>query len=189
MTMPSSPISTSTGTRSRRPARADLVNFCCMVSPYGADAEKQVLLEAKPSARGPRPRRYRAGRIRQGPRRAGPPRAQLTERAGPAPDRPHQSMRYLDRPQHAGNAGLPADQDPTLPVSSDRNRASVSVAAHLAFPISYGVPMLSLDEAREFIPRKWRRSAGWGLGSKQMSQSGLPSPPVGEGGSTEGRDG
>lgn len=28
----------------------------------------------------------------------------------------------------------------------------ISVAAHLAFPIRDGVPMLSLDEAREFDP-------------------------------------
>jgi uncharacterized protein YbaR (Trm112 family) len=28
----------------------------------------------------------------------------------------------------------------------------ISVAAHLAFPIRAGVPMLSLDEAREFDP-------------------------------------
>ena len=32
----------------------------------------------------------------------------------------------------------------------------ISVAAHLAFPIRDGVPMLSLDEAREFDPEEMR---------------------------------
>ncbi len=35
-----------------------------------------------------------------------------------------------------------------LTLSADRTEL-VSVAAHLAFPIRLGVPMLSLDEARE----------------------------------------
>ena len=38
-----------------------------------------------------------------------------------------------------------------LTLSSDRTEL-VSVAAHLAFPIKLGVPMLSLDEAREIDP-------------------------------------
>ena len=35
---------------------------------------------------------------------------------------------------------------------SDDGRELISVAAHLAFPIRMGVPMLSLDEAREIDP-------------------------------------
>lgn len=35
-----------------------------------------------------------------------------------------------------------------LTLSADRTEL-ISVAAHLAFPIKMGVPMLSLDEARE----------------------------------------
>lgn len=38
-----------------------------------------------------------------------------------------------------------------LTLSADRSEL-VSVAAHLAFPIKLGVPMLSLDEAREIDP-------------------------------------
>jgi uncharacterized protein YbaR (Trm112 family) len=38
-----------------------------------------------------------------------------------------------------------------LTLSADRTEL-VSVAAHLAFPIKLGVPMLSLDEAREIDP-------------------------------------
>jgi len=33
----------------------------------------------------------------------------------------------------------------------------ISVAAHLAFPIREGVPMLSLDEARDVDPDEMRR--------------------------------
>jgi uncharacterized protein YbaR (Trm112 family) len=38
-----------------------------------------------------------------------------------------------------------------LTLSAERTEL-VSVAAHLAFPIRLGVPMLSLDEAREIDP-------------------------------------
>ena len=38
-----------------------------------------------------------------------------------------------------------------LTLSADRTEL-VSLAAHLAFPIKLGVPMLSLDEAREIDP-------------------------------------
>jgi uncharacterized protein YbaR (Trm112 family) len=38
-----------------------------------------------------------------------------------------------------------------LTLSADKMEL-VSVAAHLAFPIKLGVPMLSLDEAREIDP-------------------------------------
>ena len=54
------------------------------------------------------------------------------------------------RRQDPRNAGLPADQD-----AADARRADgtelISVAAHLAFPIRDGVPMLSLDEAAATI--------------------------------------
>ena len=39
-----------------------------------------------------------------------------------------------------------------LTLSADRTEL-ISVAAHLAFPIRDGVPMLSLDEAREIDPK------------------------------------
>ncbi len=38
-----------------------------------------------------------------------------------------------------------------LALSADRTEL-ISIAAHLAFPIRDGVPMLSLDEAREIDP-------------------------------------
>lgn len=42
-----------------------------------------------------------------------------------------------------------------LVLSQDR-RELISVAAHLAFPIRDGVPMLSLDEARDVEPGEMR---------------------------------
>jgi uncharacterized protein YbaR (Trm112 family) len=42
-----------------------------------------------------------------------------------------------------------------LTLSADRTEL-VSVAAHLAFPIKLGVPMLSLDEAREIDPEEMK---------------------------------
>jgi uncharacterized protein YbaR (Trm112 family) len=42
-----------------------------------------------------------------------------------------------------------------LVLSSDHNEL-ISVAAHLAFPIRNGVPMLSLDEARDVTPEEMR---------------------------------
>jgi len=42
-----------------------------------------------------------------------------------------------------------------LVLSADR-RELISVAAHLAFPIRDGVPMLSLDEARDVEPAEMR---------------------------------
>lgn len=42
-----------------------------------------------------------------------------------------------------------------LVLSSDRKEL-ISVAAHLAFPIREGVPMLSLDEARDVDPDEMR---------------------------------
>lgn len=42
-----------------------------------------------------------------------------------------------------------------LSISTDGTEL-ISVAAHLAFPIRDGVPMLSLDEAREFDPEEMR---------------------------------
>ena len=42
-----------------------------------------------------------------------------------------------------------------LVLSTDRKEL-ISVAAHLAFPIKEGVPMLALDEAREVSPDEMR---------------------------------
>ena len=42
-----------------------------------------------------------------------------------------------------------------LVLSRDRQEL-ISVAAHLAFPIREGVPMLSLDEARDVDPAEMR---------------------------------
>ena len=42
-----------------------------------------------------------------------------------------------------------------LVLSNDHSEL-ISVAAHLAFPIRDGVPMLSLDEARDFDPDEMR---------------------------------
>jgi uncharacterized protein len=42
-----------------------------------------------------------------------------------------------------------------LVLSNDRKEL-ISVAAHLAFPIREGVPMLSLDEARDVDPDEMR---------------------------------
>lgn len=43
-----------------------------------------------------------------------------------------------------------------LTLSADRSEL-ISVAARLAFPIRLGVPMLSLDEARELDPAELER--------------------------------
>jgi uncharacterized protein len=48
-----------------------------------------------------------------------------------------------------------------LSLSAD-GRELVSVAAHLAFPIRRGVPMLSLDEAREIDPEDMEKLHGLG---------------------------
>lgn len=40
---------------------------------------------------------------------------------------------------------------------SDDGEELISVAAHLAFPIRMGVPLLSLDEAREIDPEELKR--------------------------------
>lgn len=44
-----------------------------------------------------------------------------------------------------------------LALSADGSEL-ISVAAHLAFPIRMGVPLLSLDEAREIDPEELGRS-------------------------------
>ena len=41
-------------------------------------------------------------------------------------------------------------------VLSANRQELISVAAHLAFPIRSGVPMLSLDEARDVTPEEMR---------------------------------
>ena len=43
-----------------------------------------------------------------------------------------------------------------LSISTDGTEL-ISVAAHLAFPIRDGVPMLSLDEARQFDPEDFQQ--------------------------------
>ena len=50
-----------------------------------------------------------------------------------------------------------------LSLSSDGTEL-VSVAAHLAFPIRDGVPMLSLDEAREFDSEDMAEKRRLGIG-------------------------
>ena len=50
-----------------------------------------------------------------------------------------------------------------LSLSSD-GLELVSLAAHLAFPIRDGVPMLSLDEAREFDPEDLVEKRRLGVG-------------------------
>ena len=85
-----------------RTGTADLVNFCCMVAPYGP-AEKQVLLEAQTLEQRAETliamTEYEMARGGSGERRA----AQLmTSRRRSAPRL---------RRQDARNAGLPADQD------------------------------------------------------------------------------
>jgi uncharacterized protein len=46
-----------------------------------------------------------------------------------------------------------------LTLSADRSEL-ISVAARLAFPITKGVPLLSLDEARVVEPEELHRRAG-----------------------------
>ena len=55
-------------------------------------------------------------------------------------------------PPAYGLAGLSRHPIKTRLSLSTDGLELVSVAAHLAFPIRDGVPMLSLDEAREFDP-------------------------------------
>ena len=51
-----------------------------------------------------------------------------------------------------------------LTLSAD-GQELISVAAHLAFPIRMGVPLLSLDEAREIDPDELGRMIGTRSGS------------------------
>ena len=48
-----------------------------------------------------------------------------------------------------------------LALSADRTEL-ISIAAHLAFPIRQGVPMLSLDEARQIDPDDMGKLHGLG---------------------------
>ena len=67
------------------------------------------------------------------------------------PARPlSKEMRYLVDPRTLEMLVCPLTKT-RLTLSADRSEL-VSVAAHLAFPIKLGVPMLSLDEAREIDP-------------------------------------
>jgi uncharacterized protein YbaR (Trm112 family) len=70
----------------------------------------------------------------------------LTDPARP----PSTEPRYLVDPRTLEMLVCPLTKT-RLMLSADRTEL-VSVAAHLAFPIRLGVPMLSLDEAREIDP-------------------------------------
>ena len=63
---------------------------------------------------------------------------------------PSTEPRYLVDPRTLEMLVCPLTKT-RLTLSADRSEL-VSVAAHLAFPIKLGVPMLSLDEAREIDP-------------------------------------
>jgi uncharacterized protein YbaR (Trm112 family) len=69
----------------------------------------------------------------------------LNERA-----RPSAEPRYLVDPRVLEMLVCPLTKT-RLTLSADRTEL-VSGAAHLAFPIKQGVPMLSLDEARDMDP-------------------------------------
>lgn len=64
--------------------------------------------------------------------------------------RPSPETRYLVDPRVLEMLVCPLTKT-RLTLSADRTEL-VSVAAHLAFPIKLGVPMLSLDEARDIDP-------------------------------------
>jgi len=63
---------------------------------------------------------------------------------------PSKEPRYLVDPRTLEMLVCPLTKT-RLTLSADRSEL-VSVAAHLAFPIKLGVPMLSLDEARQIDP-------------------------------------
>ena len=71
----------------------------------------------------------------------------MTDPAGPNP-------RYVIDPRTLDMLVCPLTKT-RLSLSTDGTEL-ISVAAHLAFPIRDGVPMLSLDEAREFDPEEMR---------------------------------
>ena len=68
----------------------------------------------------------------------------------PAPSPAEANPRYVIDPRTLEMLVCPLTKT-RLALSTDGTEL-VSVAAHLAFPIREGVPMLSLDEAREFDP-------------------------------------
>jgi uncharacterized protein len=73
----------------------------------------------------------------------------LTDR-GPTSTEGEVQSRYLLDPKTLEMLVCPLTKT-RLILTADRSEL-VSVAAHLAFPIKLGVPMLSLDEAREIDP-------------------------------------
>lgn len=81
----------------------------------------------------------------------------------PLPDRPPTvNPRYVVEPRTLEMLVCPLTKT-RLSLSADGNEL-VSVAAHLAFPIRDGVPMLSLDEARQFDPEDMAEKRRLGIG-------------------------
>lgn len=70
------------------------------------------------------------------------------------PARPSAEPRYLVDPRVLEMLVCPLTKT-RLTLSADKTEL-ISVAAHLAFPIRLGVPLLSLDEAREIDPDEMR---------------------------------
>ena len=116
-----------------------------MVSPYGA-AEKQLLLEA-PSLEDRAETLIALAEVEMARSGTGVAAAMSGRRTR------RRATRSIA--EDARNAGLPADQDAA--VASADHTELISVVARLAFPIRDGVPMLSLDEAREIDPAELER--------------------------------
>ena len=84
---------------------------------------------------------------------------------GPAPPAnrpPTVNPRYVLDPRTLEMLVCPLTKT-RLSLSTDGTEL-VSLAAHLAFPIRDGVPMLSLDEAREFDPEDTAEKRRLGVG-------------------------
>ena len=78
------------------------------------------------------------------------------------PTRPPANPRFVIDPRTLEMLVCPLTKT-RLSISSDGTEL-VSVAAHLAFPIRDGVPLLSLDEAREFDPDDFDEKRRLGIG-------------------------
>ncbi len=94
----------------------------------------------------------RHGRVRDGEGRQPDLAAQLTKARQQAAPEPRHGVdpRTLEM--------LVCPLTKTRLTLSDDGQELISVAAHLAFPIRDGVPMLSLDEAREIDPEEMNRT-------------------------------
>jgi len=75
---------------------------------------------------------------------------------GPSARPPSTEPRYLVDPRTLEMLVCPLTKT-RLTLSADGTEL-ISVAAHLAFPIREGVPMLSLDEARDVDPEEMGRT-------------------------------